>query len=409
MPNMANNQGGLYADLLKELSLLGCRITIIAPSIEDGFSGIRNEGEIRVLRVPLKPFIGNIPFFIKGVRIIQMSKKYLRAYNRHLEKEDFDVVMMATPPSSLVDVVKSIKKKSGASFYLILRDIHPECLNRRIIPERFMNRMDVYDECKKPYGVNFLVEKLLYYKSQSLYKISDWIGCMSPENQQYLKKIAPYVSDSANVLLPNWYKGREVSDRNNDDLREKYNLKGKFIAIFGGTIGEAQAVWNIASLAKHNLDKKDVVFLVVGRGVKKKVLEDIARQDSISNLRFIEYMPREDYERILELADVGLISIDEKYTVPTCPSKIIGYMALAKPVIAMFNKGNDFGCFYIDKPGCGLYSIDLDYETMYDNFDRLYQDAALRKKMGVSGYQYYKENLTAEAIAKTIIKQIQIG
>lgn len=407
MPDMSSNDGGLYADLFRELYALGHEITIIAPGLNDGFYGLRGEGVFRVLRVPLRPFIGNIPFYKKGLRILSMSYKYKRSYKDFFRNEQFDVLLMATPPPTLVDVVKMIKKLSGAKFYLILRDIHPECLDRKKIPERFLRRTDVYDECKKPYGINVVAEKYLYYKSQNLYKCVDWVGSMSPGNQLYLKKIAPYIRDEQNLLLPNWYKGREFSSASNDDLREKYNLKNKFVAIFGGTIGEAQAVWNIATLAKHNLDNENVVFLIVGRGSKKKTLEQIANDDNLSNMRFMDYMPREDYERILDLADVGLISIDEKYTVPTCPSKILGYMALAKPVIAMFNEGNDYGKFYIDKSGCGLYSTDLDHKKMFENFDVLYNNEKLRLEMGMNGFKYYKKYLTANMAARTIDAQIK--
>lgn len=406
MPNLSLGKSDLYADIIYCLSNMGHDITILAPSIEDDFFGKRKEGNVEVVRVPLKPFIGNIPFYKKGIRIMEMSKKYIAAYNKYIADEKFDIILMATPPSSLYDVVKLAKKRSGAKFYLILRDIHPECLDRKKIPERFAKRTDVYDECKRPYGVNFFVEKLLFYQSQSLYKLADWVGCMSPGNQRYFKTIAPYIDDDRIVLLPNWYKGREYSGCKSDKLLEKYNLKGKFIAIFGGTIGEAQAVWNIATLAKHNLEKKDVVFLIVGRGSKKGVLEDIAKKDNLTNIRFLNYLPREDYEQILELADLGLISIDEKYKVPTCPSKIIGYMALAKPVLAMFNEGSDYGEYYIDQTGCGLYSVDLNHKKMFENFDWFYCHPKERVLMGMAGYNYYKTHLTVEAVCNTLNNQI---
>ena len=408
MPDMSTGQGGLYADILRELRSLDNEVSIIAPSTNDGFAGIRNEGNYRTIRVPIKPFMGNIPFYLKGMRILTMSSKYKKAYNKYLGNETFDILLMATPPTTLVDVASMIKRKSGAKLYLILRDIHPECLDRKEIPERFKNRTDVYEECKKPYGVNFLVEKLLYHSAQSLYKISDGIGCMSPGNMKYIQRIAPYLDEDKLKLLPNWYNGKEYTGEANEDLRMRYDLKDKYIVIFGGAIGEAQAVWNIATLAKHNLEKKDVVFLVVGRGVKKKVLENMAREDNITNLRFLDYMPREDYERILELADVGIISIDEKYKVPTCPSKIIGYMALAKPVLAMFNEGSDYGDFYIDKPQCGLYSTDLNNEKMFENFDKLYTQREWSKQLGLNGYNYYKSFLSAESVGRTLNEQLKV-
>lgn len=406
MPDLSSTEGSLYADLLKELVNSNFHITVISPSTNDNFTGLRDEGQFRVLRVRLKPFIGNIPFYKKGIRILSMSRKYIAAYNNYLKDETFDIVMTATPPVSLYDVIKKIKTKSGAKFYLILRDIHPECFNRRVVPEYILDKENIFDECKKPFGINYFVYRLLHMQAQSLYKIADWVGCMSPGNQAYFKSIAPYVNEEKITLLPNWYKDEEYTDIDCSKVKEKYGIKDKFIAIFGGTIGPAQAIWNIAALAKHNLDKKDVVFLVVGRGVKKRVLEDIAQKEGLRNMIFFDYMPREDYEQILKASDLGLISIDEKYSVPTCPSKVIGYMALAKPVLAMFNNGNDYGDFYLGKSKCGLWSVGLDDKKMYDNFNTLYYNKELRINMGLNGYKYYKEHFTSKKICSLILETI---
>lgn len=407
LPNLATDRGGFYVDLIKELEKKGHVITCMAPALEGQYSGIYEEGAFRTLRVKTGDFIGNIPFWKKGINILLMTQQYRKAYRRYLSKQTFDVVIMPTPPASFVDVVSYIKKCCNAKLYLILRDIHPECLDRKVIPQRFLERNDVYDECKRPYGVSPLVYRLLYKKSQKLYRISDKIGCMSPGNMEYVKQIAPYVTDEQLAVLPNWYKGGEKKDIDDTEIRGKYNLQNKFIAIFGGTIGEAQAVWNIAQLAKMNMEKKDVVFLVVGRGVKKQVLEEMAQKDRLTNMLFMQYMPREDYEALLQIADLGLISIDEKYKVPTCPSKIIGYMALAKPVLAMFNKGNDYGDFYIDKPECGLWSVDLDHKKMQENFEWFYTHPEERRWMGLSGYNYYKKHFSVETIAATLDAQLK--
>ena len=405
LPDLSSPSQAFYADLITELTKLGHQITVVAPS-KNKKKGIGLEGGIRVLRVLTGEFIGNIPFWKKGINVWRLSFQYKRAIRQYLDKDEFDVVIMPTPPVTLVDVVSFVKKKYSAKLYLILRDIHPECLDRKVVPQRFLERTDVYEECKQPYGVNTFAYHLLYRKAQQLYEQSDAIGCMSPGNMAYIKQISPGISDDRILLLPNWYKGEEKEALSVCGVRKKYKLQNKFIAIFGGTIGEAQAVWNIAQLAKMNLEKKDVVFLVVGRGVRKKMLEEMARRDNLRNMVFLDYMPREDYEAILQTADLGLISIDEKYKVPTCPSKIIGYMALAKPVLAMFNKGNDYGEFYIDKPQCGLWADDLDYKALQEKFEWLYQHPKERKEMGENGFRYYKEHFTTEIISKLLSQQL---
>lgn len=408
LPKLSEGKGGFYADLITEMAHLGHSVYVICHNNGETSTGIYKEGCVTVVRVNVPFLKTNTSLFRKGIGSLLMNSCFKRAYRKYLRGIKFDYVFIPTPPATLVNVVKEVKKRVKAKVYVILRDIQPECADRKV-SSVVLSRTDVYDECKKPFGINPIARKLLYKKSQQLYKIADLIGCMSPGNIDFVKSIAPYLDDSQLNLLPNWYSDTVHINNGIETTRKKYNLEKKFVAIFGGNIGPQQAVWNIAQLAKMNLGKKDVIFLVVGKGVKKGVLEEMARKDNLSNVMFLNYMPREDYEAILQIADLGIISLDEKYKVPTCPSKIIGYMALSKPVIAMINEGSDYGSFYIDKPGCGLWSAGLDNEKMFANFEWMYSHPIERKAMGKAGYEYYKKHFSTEVIGKELHNQLVNG
>lgn len=411
LPEIAKGQGGLYADIVVELAKMGHEITAIAPCLQGQQQGLYDEGPLRVLRVESSAFRGNVPTYKKFYGVLMLTPYYKKAYKKYLLNESFDWIVMPTPPASLIDVVTYIMERTNAKFYLLLRDIHPECRERRPQPE-IAKRTDIYKECLEiPYKHDYILKPYLRIKAQKGYKTADLIGCMSPGNIDYVKKICPAVNDSQLAVLPNWYKepDEDLPVENECNVRGKYGLEGKYVAIFGGTITAAQAVWNIATLAKHYIFNENIVFLIVGRGSHKQVLEGLAKRDGLKNIKFIDFMPREDYEQILKSADVGLISLDEKYIVPTCPSKVIGYMALAKPVIAMINEGNDYGDYYITRSGCGLYSTNLDHQKMFDNFNRLYENETLRKEMGINGYNFFRRNLTVEAICETLINQLENG
>ena len=407
LPDMSKG-GGFYADLIQEMSNSGIEVTVLSPTFQNQSSGLYQEGTCRVLRVNVPFLKKNTSLIRKGLGSLALNPCYIRAYNKYLAKEKFDYVFLPTPPPTMVEVAKVIKKVSGAKLYVILRDIQPECGDRREVSESVLKRHDVYDECKNPFGINGLVYKYLYRKSQQLYRLADFIGCMSPGNMEFVKKIAPYVEDSKNVLLPNWYKETHLNEPNDSaEIRKKYDLTDKFVAIFGGNVGPQQAIWNIVMLAKHFNDQKDIVFLVVGRGTKMGRLKEMAANEHLDNIMFMPYMPRNEYEQVLKMADVGLISLDEKYKVPTCPSKVIGYMALHQPVVAMINEGSDYGEFYIDKAGCGLWSAGLDHEKMFANFEWMYTHPEERKAMGEAGYRYYKEHFEVKVVCKQLLEQLK--
>ena len=399
--------GGFYADLIKSLSENGHHVYALC-STENGMpAALTKEHGVNVLRIAVPFLRKNTSLWRKGLGSLMINPRFKHAYKNYFANIQFDWMMIPTPPTTMVEVVKTVKKSQSPKVYVILRDIQPECADRSQISPDVLNRTDVYEECKIPYNTNVIAKTLLYNKSQSLYRIADVIGCMTPGNVAFVKTIAPYLDINCLKVLPNWYTVPEHIAVDEHSVREKYGLIGKFVTIFGGNIGPQQAVWNIAQLAKMNLDKKDAVFLVVGRGVAKHTLEEMARKDNLTNMMFLEYMPRQDYEAILQIADLGLISIDEKYKVPTSPSKIIGYMALAKPVLAMFNQGSDYGDFYITKPGCGLWSVGLDNQKMQKNFEWFYTHPEERKQMGVAGYNYYKEHFTAEKVCAVLCEQMK--
>jgi glycosyltransferase involved in cell wall biosynthesis len=281
-----------------------------------------------------------------------------------------------------------VKKRTGAKFYLILRDIHPQSYHSL--------------GCFRKFPV---VYWYFYLKAQKAYKRADYIGCMSPGNIDYVHSIARGIEKSKVVLLPNWQKCQTIAPANHS-VREKYRLQDKFVAIYGGNLAIGQGVENIIALAKRYIDSKDIVFLVVGKGIRKQFMMDEEKRNNLTNLLFLDFMPREEYNHLLRSADVGIISLNGKYTVPTCPSRIIGYMAMKIPVIAIINKGSDYGQYYIDNTGCGFWTDDVNDAQFHAAFDLLRRDKDYRMRRGESGYEYYLNHLTPGHICSSILDQI---
>jgi glycosyltransferase involved in cell wall biosynthesis len=365
----------------------GHEVTIIAPALNGQKAGIYQEGNINVLRVKVFESNNVSSVIKKGLALSLMPYQYMLAYQKFLKNTKFDLILMPTPPITLIDFALFVKKKNvSTKLYLILRDIHPHS-SRSI------------GMCNNPIMYNFL-----YVKAQKAYKKSDYIGCMSPGNIEYVAGIAPNIDKKKIVLLPNWQKFEEYTDPD-VSIREKYGLKDKFVAIFGGTIGVGQEIENIITLAEHYKSDENIVFLVVGKGIRKQLLVDKAKQLNLQNIVFVDFLPRNDYNNLLKSVDLGIISLDHRYTVPTCPSKVIGYMATKIPVIAMINKGSDYGQYYISH--CGLWSEDLNNQKMFENFDDLYNNKEKRKEFEKTGYDFYVENLTSNIAYNNIIKQVE--
>ena len=380
--------GDMYTDLAVGLSSNGHQVTVMAPDNAFSSSYIREERGMKVVRVKCKKTLGEPNLIKKGIGLALMPRYYKKAYNRFLKNETFDWIFMPTPPITLADFVSYVKKRTEANFYLILRDIHPQSVKSiGLLKYQFM-----YDYLEK--------------RARKGYEIADYIGCMSQGNIDFILANYPSLNSTKTVLLYNWLKKETIPDLDIESIKAKYGLKGKTIALFGGTIGLGQRIENIVFLSKHYLDNENLRFLVIGKGVEKVRLIKIAEEQGLTNIVFLDFMPQAEYLTFMSKADIGLISINENYKVPTCPSKAGAYMSFGIPIFAMINPNNDYK-EYIENSGAGLVVVGSDKKLAIEQFDRLLADKNLRRTMSNAGIQFYNNYLTVEKAVETINSQIK--
>lgn len=386
MPNDINN-GDMYTDLFVKFKKEGHDVTVIAGAQDE--TCFYEEQGIKMLKVKSLPVLYIKNLIKKGIGMATLPWYFKRAYNKYLKNEEFDWIIMPTPPITLIDVVKYIKRKSGAKLYLILRDIHPQSSAS-------------LGEIRFQWMINYL-----YRRSDLGYRISDIVGCMSQANIDFIKSEHNIPSSTRCTLLYNWMNYIPYVKEDFSDMRKKYNLEGKFIVIFGGNLALGQCVENIADLAAHYLDNDNIRFVIIGKGVKKDELQKMAEEQQLTNMVFFDFMPRNDYLRFVKSADLGLISIHGNNAAPTCPSKVLSYMSLKIPVLALINKNNDYGQILEEDAKAGLWAVASDKEKVYRLFDTLYENPQLRKDMGENGYRFYCEHLTTDKAYSEMIKQME--
>ena len=381
-----NKDGGMYRNLARQFQKNGHEVTIIAPDVNHAKTYVATETGMRVVRVASKETQGVASMYKKGIALASLPHYFKRAYKKYLTGEIFDWIVMPTPPITLSGFVKYVKQRTGAKFYMILRDIHPQSV----------------------WSIGLLHNKIEYKfldrKARIGYQTADLIGCMSQGNIDFIKAQYPGMEMGDGVLLYNWVMEPSQSEPD-PTLRPRLGLDGKFVALFGGSLGKGQRIENIAYLAEHYLCKEDIVFLIIAKGVEKERLQRIAEAKQLKNIRFMGYMPQADYLNLTKSVDLGLVSINENYRVPTCPSKAVSYMAAGVPVFAMINPGSDYGQI-IEDCGAGYWTVGSDKERTIELFDKIYQDVELRKRMSEAGKEFYQNNCTVEVAYKTMLKQM---
>lgn len=378
----------MYTDLVEEFQHNGHDVFVTAPALGQEKTGIYKEKELTVLRVSsLNQFPSSK--ITKGIANVLLPYSFNKAIYQHFKNQTFDLIVFSTPTIMTIDVAAKIKKRFNAKLYLILRDIFPQ------------NAVDL--SIMKKGG---LIHKFFLAKERKLYRLSDYIGCMSQGNIDFVLKRNPEVASEKLHLLPNWQKRREYI-KSDSNIREEYDLNGKFIAIFGGNLGLPQCADNILELAKVHSDKQDVIFLIIGKGTHKQQIIEKVHREKIDNVRIFDYLPPNDYKELARECDLGLVSLSDKFTIPNIPSRTLGYWSAKIPVFAIVDKNTDYGREILDNNNAGKWCIVGDVESYKKKFDEIYFNAKIKTEMGENGYNVLIDTYNSENAYKIIINIVQ--
>src|SRR5690606_9308395 len=215
-PNVENSTN-IWTDLISEFNHQGHEVLVLAPAVMDKEIGLRIEGGVKVLRVPTLQLF-NTGKIKKGLANVLLPYQYKNAFRKHKIEPDFDLILMPTPPITLIKVAKWLKKKSKAKMYLILRDIFPQNAED---PKMMNGNSFIYSYFRK--------------KEIEMYHVSDVISCMSNANISYIKIHNPQLDQKKLHLLPNWESAQSpIISNETEKIKDQYGIQGKFVLIFGG-------------------------------------------------------------------------------------------------------------------------------------------------------------------------------
>ncbi len=377
----------LYTQLVSQFHENGHDITVVAPAYDENLTGLQIEEGVKVIRVKTLPLFG-VGLIKKGIANVLLPYQYKLALKKYAVHLNFDIIITPTPPISLYGVASWLKQKSKGKLYLILRDIFPQ------------NAVDL-EMLKK----NGLIYSYFRRKEKKLYKASDAIGCMSQGNIDYVIKHNPDLNAEKLHLLPNWGDLLPMASKSEiDALREKEGLREKTVVIFGGNIGIPQKLENIVSLAKACQNEENLFFLVMGKGNERDSLEKLVDNQGLTNISIRDGLPQNEYMKWVQMADIGLISLHENFTIPNIPSKALSYYNTKTPILASIDTNTDFGEI-IENLNVGVWAEAGNTSELKRKLLELNNNPKLREQMGNNGYNYMKEHLTGKKAYMTILNQ----
>ena len=206
----------------------------------------------------------------------------------------------------------------------------------------------------KMFKENGLLHLMFKRKEKKLYRLSDFIGCMSDANKTYILKHNPELNQHIVEVNPNTIEPivLYLSEDDKIQLKMKYKLPlDKKIFMYGGNLGKPQGLdFLIKTINEVNENK--AFFLVVGSGTEYIKILRWFKKEQPSNALLLSGLPKQEYDKLLAVCDVGLIFLHKNFTIPNFPSRLLSYLEMKMPVIAATDANTDIGTV-IEKNKCG--------------------------------------------------------
>jgi len=386
------NQRGIYSDLLRQFRDNGHMVYVASPRERrlNLPTEYINEKGVNFLRIK----IGNITktnIIEKGISTIMVETLFLKQLKKYFNNVKFDLVIYSTPPITFEKVIRYVKSRDNAKSYLLLKDIFPQ------------NAVDLNMFSKK--------SPIYWYfrnKEKRLYQISDYIGCMSPANVDYILKNNPEIPAEIVEVCPNSIEPLQLEKDEEEimQIRKKYNIPlNKTVFIYGGNLGKPQGIDFLIECLMSNKDNNQVYFVIAGSGTEFYKLKAYFDNEKPRNAQLFTQLPKSQYETLVSSCDVGLIFLDRRFTIPNFPSRLLSYMQASMPVLAATDVNTDIGKI-IENGNFGFWCESRDVKEFNEKLKKLC-DVSLQKQMGANARRYLEENYTARHSYEIIMRHFE--
>ena len=233
---------------------------------------------------------------------------------------------------------------------------------------------------------------------KSAYKNSDAVISLFPKAYEHMLKHGLQNMDKYSCI-PNGISLSEWSDAENIDeeykkldeehrnLLKRLKRDGKFIVCYLGGHAISNALIYLIKAAKISRHNEDISYVLVGDGMEKDRLRQIAKAEGLGNIFFLPPIQKTKVPALLSMADALYVGAEKSslYRFGVSMNKVYDYMMSAKPIIyAVLAANND-----IEEAKCGIV---IEPENPDEIFNAILELKALSKKerneMGERGKEY---------------------
>lgn len=290
---------------------------------------------------------------------VQILFKLLFKYRR------YEVVYVTNPPMSYL-----LAYFIHRPYSIIIYDIYPEALKNIGITKHH----PIFRLWAK-------WNKHLFAKAQKVITLSEGMG----------KVLELYVNRSKIKVIYNWSasdKLRPIEKETNPFVKQ-HGLENKFIVLYSGNIGYTHNVECLVDIAKYLKSDPDILFLIIGEGKKKGMIQDMVSKAHLTSFLFLTWQNKDVLPYSLSAADVAVITLNDDTAQVSVPSKTYNLLAVGAPLMCISPQNSELARL-VNKFQNGSCFEKNEVENMADYISKLKANLDIRRKLSINSLQAAK-------------------
>lgn len=200
--------------------------------------------------------------------------------------------------------------------------------------------------------------------------------------------------------LRNW--AADLTEGDSAAYRREWGLKGRFVALYSGTLARKQGVAILIEAAAHLAARDDIAVVICGEGPELEPLRVAAA--GLGNVQFHPLQPAERLGDLLAAADVHLLPQVTAAADLVLPSKLTNMLRSGRPVVVTAELGTGL---YAEAEGCGIATPPGDARALAEAVVRVADDPALARRLGEAGRRRAGKRWSREAILGAFEAQLK--
>jgi glycosyltransferase involved in cell wall biosynthesis len=316
-------------------------------------------------------------------RMISYESYLIHAIWKLIFLKEKDIIIGVTNPPFLSILLMIVSMITGCGYYFIMHDVYPEGL---VAVGKLKEQSFITKTWRKLNRYSYQRATKLVVLGRDMKDLLAQNYALEPEKIEYIPN---WSTTSANLL----------TSFEKNELASELGIEDKFVIQYSGNMGlwhDIDTFIRAAAKLKTNLN---IQFLFVGNGIRQQKAYQLAQELELTNIIWMDFVPKEKLSTSLTCAHVALISLNTGLEGIAVPCKLYGILGSGRAILAQVPAKSEVA-YTITEEECGFVISPGDVDGLVKRIQQLEQDRDLTSKMGLRSFQAYKSKYTIETIAK---------